>query len=202
MQPFEAGHPTPDDVQAEHDLRQALYRFDCPTPHTLGEYQLDLLDAVQRTSVAAHATGCEACLEELQTLRAYIAAPAPVATSVVERVRRVVASLFSPSPGLAYSGLRGAALITTRVFEAGDVTVSVGPGQAPGTLIGLVVVNAALPDALTGREARLIASGGGTVSALLDDLGNFEFADIAAGMYVLELDLEDSLIVLEALQVD
>jgi hypothetical protein len=232
MQTSAAGHPTPEEltaygdgeasadvvahvggcpicteraagyVRTTHDLRRSLYRFDCPPAHTLGEYQLDLLDAVQRTSVAAHATECGECLAELQLLRAYLAAPTPVPESVVERVRRVVAALFTPSPGLAYGGLRGAAQTATRVFEAGEVTVSVGPGQAPGTLIGLVVVSAALPEALMGREARLIAPGGTAVSAVLDDLGNFEFADIAAGVYVLELDLAGSLVVIEALQVD
>jgi hypothetical protein len=234
MQPSVAGHPDPEEltaygdgeasidvsahvagcsicteraaayVRTQQDLRRTLYRFDCPSPHTLGEYQLELLEVEQRTSIAAHATECDDCHAELQVLRQYLAAPTPIPElSVVERVRRVVATLFAPSPGLAYGGLRGAAQTTTRVFEAGDVTVTVGPGQAPGTLIGLVVVNATLPEALTGREARLVAATDGTpVSALLDDLGNFEFADIAAGEYVLEIDLADSLVVIEALRVD
>jgi hypothetical protein len=186
----------------QRDLRRRLYRFDCPSPHTLGEYQLDLVDAVLRTTIATHATECDECQAELQTLRAYLAAPTPMPESVVDRVRRVVASLFTPSPGLAYGALRGTAQATTRVFEAGDVTVTVGEGQAPGTLIGLVVLNAASPEALTGCEVRLVAPGGSPISAVLDDLGNFEFADVAAGTYLLEVELADSLIVIEALRVD
>jgi anti-sigma factor RsiW len=235
MQPSAAGHPGPEeltayedgeasadvrahlagcsicsasaalDMQTQRELRRSLYRFDCPNPHTLGEYQLDLLDPVERTSVAAHANECDACYAELQTLRAYLAAPLPVSETMVERVRRVVASLLTPSPapGLELSGLRGAAQApTTRVFAAGDATVSVGRGQAPGMVVGLVVVDAGLPEALTGREARLIAAGGSSTTALLDDLGNFEFGDVAAGSYVLEVSLADSLIVIEELRLD
>jgi hypothetical protein len=124
---------------------------------------------------------------------------------MVERVRRVVASLLTPSaaPGLALSGLRGAAqATTTRVFTAGEAMVTVGRGQTPGTVVGLVVVDAGPPEALTGREARLTGSDGTSISVLLDDLGNFEFADVAAGSYLLELDLADSLIVIEELRLD
>jgi len=169
MQPSAAGHPGPEeltayadgeasadviahvagcaicsdqaasDVRAQRVLRRALYRFDCPDAHTLGEYQLDLLDAAQRTSIAAHATECQECRAELRTLRAYLAASTAVHESVVERVRRIVASVFTPAPGLAYDGLRGAAEVATQVFDTGDITVTVGPGQTPGALIGLVL---------------------------------------------------------------
>jgi hypothetical protein len=207
MEPSAGDHPGPEDVadvQMEQEFRRSLYRFDCPGAHTLGEYQLDLLDPVQRTSIAAHATECEDCQAELTTLRAYLAAPTPLqeSVSVVERVRRVVASLFTPAPGLAYGGLRGGAEASTQVFDTGEVTVTVGPGQVPGALIGLVVQSDAPPEALLGREARLVSPGAAPISALLDDLGNFEFANVAPGLYSLELDLTDSLVVAEALRVD
>jgi hypothetical protein len=127
------------DMQMQRELRRSLYRFDCPTPHALGEYQLDLVDPVARTSIAAHANECDECYAELQTLRAYLAAPVLVAETMVERVRRVVASLLTPSsaPGLALSGLRGGhQAATTQVFTAGEATVTVGRGQPPGTVIG------------------------------------------------------------------
>jgi hypothetical protein len=65
-----------------------------------------------------------------------------------------------------------------------------------------VVVDAGPPEALTGSEARLIGAGGSSISALLDDLGNFEFADVAAGSYLLEVALGDRLIVIEGLRLD
>src|SRR5690349_7941748 len=96
------------DAQAfEHELRRALYRFDCPDALTLGEYQADLLGPVQRRDVAAHLVDCDECRAELQTLGAFLAQPEPsnVAQPILERARRIVASLFTPGPGLAYSGL-------------------------------------------------------------------------------------------------
>ena len=62
-------------------LRRALYRFDCPDAHTLGEYQLDLLEPEHRRSIAAHATDCDACSTELHTLRSYLAMPTAIAAS-------------------------------------------------------------------------------------------------------------------------
>ncbi|MDQ6674134.1 MAG: hypothetical protein M3069_25910 [Chloroflexota bacterium] len=190
------------DFRTTRQLRKSLYRFDCPSAHTLGEYQLDLLDVAEHTSVAAHATRCEDCRAELQMLRTFMAAPIPVPLSVGERLRRVVASSFTPGPGVAYGGVRGAGQTSTRVFQAGDVTLSVGAGLTRGTLIGLAVVAAAPPEALAGREARLVSGAGASTSALLDDLGNFEFDDIPVGSYVLEVELADRVIVVEELHVD
>jgi hypothetical protein len=194
--------PSADEIETEHKLRRLLYRFDCPDAHTLGEYQLGLVDPVQRTSIAAHATECQACQAELNTLRAFLAAHTPVQESVVERVRRVVAAVFTPAPGLAYGGLRGGAEVSTQVFGTGEVTITVGPGQTPGTLIGLVMRSDGPPEALLDRDARLVAPGTAPISARLDDLGNFEFAGVGPGVYALELDLADSVVVVEALRVD
>jgi anti-sigma factor RsiW len=183
------------DAMLQSELRGTLYRFDCPEAHTLGEYQIDALDATRRTLVAAHAAECDECQAELQVLRAYLAAPTLVPESLIERSRRVVASVFRPMPGLAYGGLRGTAETANRVFEAQDVTVTVGPGHGRGTLIGLVVVAAAPPDAVTDREVRLLPTDGPALTSTLDDLGNFEFGHLASGLYALEVDLADDLVV-------
>jgi hypothetical protein len=188
--------------ELERELRRALYRFDCPDAHELGEYQLDLLDAEHRTSIAAHALECDECSAELQLLRSFLAAPVAVPDSVTSRVRRIVATLFAPNAGLAYGGLRGAADTSTRVYEAGDITVSLGPGATSGSVFGLVVAADQPPDALDGREVRLQPRDGSPTRAVLDDIGNFEFTGVAAGAYVLEIDLPDGIVVIEELRVD
>lgn len=200
MQASTAGPSDPEDF--ERELRRALYRFDCPDAQTLGEYQLDLLDAAERTHVAAHAVDCDECRDELQTLRAFLAAPTPIADPPLAGVRRFIATLFSPAPGLAYSGLRGAADDSTRVFEAHDVTVSIGRTQTTGSLLGLVVAADQPPEALEGHEVRLLPREGAPMRAQLDDLGNFEFPDVAAGNYALEVELPDGVLVIEELRVD
>jgi len=184
-------------------LRRALYRFDCPDAHILGEYQLDLLDPEHRSRVAAHVLECDACAAELQTLRNYLALPTPVAGSAMQSARRLVATLFQPAAGLAYGGLRGTVEVSSRVFQVEDVTVSVGPGQGRGTLIGLVLMAGRAAQDLAGRAVRLVPTDRGALSSTLDDLGNFEFADVPAGMYALEIELPNALIVvIEELRLD
>lgn len=200
MQASTAGPTDPEDF--ERELRRALYRFDCPDAQTLGEYQLELLEAAERTRVAAHAVDCDECRDELQTLRAFLATPTPIADPPLAGVRRFIATLFSPSPGLAFGGLRGAPDNATRVFEAHDVTVSVGRTQTTGSLLGLVVAADQSPDALEGHEVRLLPREGAPMRTQLDDLGNFEFPHVAAGNYALEVELPDGVLVIEELRVD
>jgi hypothetical protein len=200
MQASGGGHSEPEDF--ERELRSILYRFDCPDAQTLGDYQLEVLEPVERTRIAAHAAGCDDCREELQTLRSYLALPTMVSDPPLARVRRFIATLFTSAPGLAYGGLRGASDSTTRVFEANDVTVSVGRAQTSGSLLGLVVAAGQSPEALEGHQVRLLPREGPPLRARLDDLGNFEFGDVAAGQYVLEVDLLDGVLVIEELHVD
>jgi hypothetical protein len=200
MQASDGGSWEPEDF--ERELRRSLYRFDCPDAQTLGDYQLELLEPVQRTRIAAHANQCDDCRDELQTLRAFLALPTLVVDPPLARARRFLATLFTPAPGLAYSALRGAAGDSTRVFEAHDVTVSIGRAQTSGSLLGLVVAAGLAPEALEGHEVRLLPREGGPLRTRLDDLGNFEFGDVAAGLYALEVDLIDGILVIEELRVD
>ena len=43
---------------------------------------------------------------------------------------------------------------------------------------------------------------GAALRAQLDELGNFEFGDVAAGRYALEIDLPDGVLVVQELRVD
>jgi hypothetical protein len=186
----------------ERGLRRSLYRFDCPDAQTLGHYQLELLAPAERVRIAAHARDCDACSDELQILRAFLAMPTVIADSPMAQVRRFIATLFTPAAGLAYAGLRGAADDSTRIFEAHDVTVSVGRAKTSGSLLGLIVPSRMLPEALEGRQVRLMPREGSPLQARVDDLGNFQFADVGPGLYALEVDLPDGILVIEELRVD
>ena len=45
-------------ARTQRQLQQRLFRFDCPSPQLLGEYDLDLLAPAERTRIAAHVVGC------------------------------------------------------------------------------------------------------------------------------------------------
>jgi hypothetical protein len=202
MQASSGSQSDPDEIAAFGDwLQRSLYRFDCPDAHTLGEYQLELLEPEHRTRVAAHANECDGCRIELQTLRSYLSTPSDVPEPTFEKVRRVVARLFSPAPGLAYAALRGTTESDARVYLVDDVTITVGPGKSSGTLLGLVMVGDAPADTLAGHEVRLVPSAGSPTRGRLDDLGNFEIEGLSPGAYVLEVDLPGSLVIVEELQV-
>lgn len=183
-------------------LRRSLYRVDCPDAHTLGEYHLDLLEPEQRMRLADHVMGCAACGVDLHTLRNYLALPTVMPESPLARSRRMVALLLRPASGLAFGGLRGNAETTTRVYQVEDVTVTAAPGQGAGTLVGLVVIAGTDPQALDGRSVRLVPSSRIPLTSAVDDLGNFEFEGVPAGLYALELDLPNALVVVEELRVD
>jgi hypothetical protein len=200
MQASGIGHYGPEEL--ERELRRSLYRFDCPDAHILGEYEIDAVEPQDRTRIAAHVTECDECQAELHTLRAFLVTPTTLPDTLAGRARRIVANLFSPAPGLAYGGLRGAADSLTRVYEAGEVTVTIGPGQTRGSLFGLVVAAGRSSEALKGCTIRLLPREGAPSTTALDDLGNFELTDLAAELYALEIELPDGVIVIEELRVD
>ena len=57
----------------ERTLVSKLYRWDCPSNLTLGEYQLGLLDKEDVTDVKLHLSQCVLCAAEVATLTEYLA---------------------------------------------------------------------------------------------------------------------------------
>ncbi|HEY3110769.1 MAG TPA: hypothetical protein VGL23_18570 [Chloroflexota bacterium] len=185
-------------------LGAALRRFDCPSSHRLGEMELGLLPPEERLAIGQHVADCARCTDELRTLRAFLAVESPAEPGLVERLRRVVAALVEPAPGLALGALRGAADATIQTYRSDGttITVSVEPGPRPGraTLLGLVA-REARSDRLAGLAAELVASDGAVLQAETDGLGSFSFEDIAPGLYRLQLRVDDSVVVVEDLSV-
>jgi hypothetical protein len=179
-------------------LRQALYRFDCPPPHQLGEYELDVVEPDERQRIASHAAECEPCGTELRMLRQFLATEPPVPETLFERARRVIATLLVPRPGLALAGIRGAET-QVRVYQVDGARLSIGPGTTPGSLVGLLVLEAA--GSLDG-EVLLMPAEGEPQTAPLDELGNFEFDELPRGSYVLEVHLTDQVIIVQELRID
>ncbi len=179
--------------RAQARLRQALQRFDCPDAHRLGEYELGFASPKERVEIASHVLECTYCSDELQMLREFLRVEPPLRESVVAQVRRVFATLLTPSPSLGLAGVRGTDT-ELRQYQADGARVSIGRGPEPGSLIGLLVP--AQPG-----EARLTSHGGQVQAAEVDELGNFEFEDVPGGGYQLEIELPDEIIVVDSLQV-
>lgn len=194
-------------VETQRGLGARLRRFDCPSPHELGEYELGLLGPEARTEIAAHVVDCPRCADELRQLRDFlpneVAAPAPAGP--VARGRRLVAALLAPPAGGAYAALRGADDATPATYMTGDVTITLEPvaGTRPGQagLAGLAWREEAPPETLAGSIVVLVAGDGTTRTTALDDLGNFAFDDLPPGTYHLEVALGDDTVAIEGLRI-
>jgi len=183
-------------------LVSALYRFDCPSPFAIGEYELKVSPAIHQVQVAQHVLSCDECTAELGMLRTYLtrAPTLEPPQGVVECLKRVVARLITPPPGLSLAGVRHAGGNQVQIVEAGDLLLTIGPGvqASPGlaSILGLFVGSALLE----GR-VELIANNGVRHITTLDDLGGFEFSELAEGTYDLQIELQDRLVVLDDFQV-
>jgi len=193
--------------QLQAGLRQKLARFDCPSPHALGEYALDLVNATERTTIAAHVLECDECTAELKGLRAYLAVEPLIADRVGWRanVQRVLARLVSNQPAAAYApAFRDVERAPVLVYQTDSVQISVTqtPGDRPGAvcLDGLVVQRGPKPEPLANCEVVLIPSTGAPLGTWTDELGNFLYDELDGGPYRLELSLPDEVVVLGELR--
>ena len=186
-------------------LRDRLYRFACPSPLVLGEYDLGLLDPVERTRVAAHVGECPRCAAELRTLRDFLAtADDAPPVGAIGRMRRIIAAVLPPPPRTSpYASLRGADDATTRTYQAGDVTINLDLGtpvrRGRTTLVGLLWRNDDDPETIAGSAVVLTDGMDAGQATVIDEVGNFTFDDITPGTYQLEITLGDDIITIEGL---
>jgi hypothetical protein len=117
--------------------------------------------------------------------------------------RRAFATLLTPSRHLATSVVRGGEPRDSAEYRAGPIRVVLGPLAARRrgmfALDGLVLHDAAAPDAVAGREVMLFAADVPVHATRTDDLGNFAFESVAAGGYTLEIHLDAEVVVIENL---
>lgn len=202
----------PDDVTTlERHLRRALHRFDCPSAHTVGEYELDLLSPEQRTHTAAHILDCPRCTAELAALRSFLrgdlfAIDGEPRVGPIQALSRIVATLL-PAPAAALSGVRGATDMPAQTYRAGGYTITLAPGPRSRrdrkSIVGLVARDSAENQDPTGAAVRLVRAADSPTlyPSQVDDLGNFAFDDVQPGAYCLELQLNALLVVIESLDV-
>jgi len=193
-------------AQSQRRLRERLYRFDCPAPQLLGEYDLGLLAPAERTRVAAHVVDCPRCTAEMRMLRDFMAsADAAPPVGAVERVRRIVATLLPPPPLVSpHASLRGAEDATTRTYRAGDVTITLDMGapvrRGRTSLMGLIWRDGDDLTAIAGSTVALLRDGE-SAQTTIDEVGNFAFDDITPGTYRLEVTLGDDCITIEGVSI-
>ena len=188
--------------QVEAYLQAALFRFDCPSTLTIGQYALELFVDPERRLVAEHLLNCAACSGELQTLRQFLASDPPTLQPRPHPLSRVFAKLALPVSQLATSPLRGDARESSTEYAAGPIHIVLGalPAGRRGTLAldGLLLHDTS-PDAVAGCDVTLIAADVPEYITQTDELGNFAFDAVAAGTYQLEIHIADQDVVIQNL---
>jgi hypothetical protein len=185
----------------ERRLRLGLYRFDCPSPLSIGEYVLDVPFQQSRTALAGHVVDCRMCTDELRATRVFLAAtePAVPAENLWQGLRRVVATLFVPMAPAAYGMARGSEQGIVLEYRAGPLKIVIGdvPGRQRGTVSidGLILHDAGPPDALANREVSLQVDGRQLHTTRTDDLGSFAFEDLEPGTYTLAVILTEQVVI-------
>jgi hypothetical protein len=185
-------------AETQARLRQRLYRFDCPSPLELGEYNLDLVPEARRTAIAGHSLECRECGAELSTLRAFLAADPPAVATFAERARRVVARLLtSPgAPGALAPGLRAFDAAAPTIYRVEDVSISLIQGPGTGELTGIVSRDVTGPETVVGADVYLVDADGARRVGTIGNAGEFGVAALPSGSYELELRLEDRVVVI------
>jgi len=229
----------------DHKLIQQLYRWDCPTNLVLGEYQLGLLSSEQTAGVQGHLNRCALCAAEVVILTDFLAndplivRPVPISRQVatqahnahsledakqlvekwrtegIANVRRIIATLLSEQPRLAYQrDMIDATAQWPRRYSAEGLTISLQVERTPQhahqrgllQLLGFVTSDGKALEELQGTSVVLSSQtkvdgvrDPATHSQVIDELGNFFFAALEPGTYLLELQLPEGVVAIEQL---
>lgn len=180
-------------AQMDDSLKAALYRISCPDSATLGNFHLGLLPETAAHSIADHLAICPLCTQEIAQLEMFLAETAvSLQPSTAERIKIWLAKRI-PSGGQTRNvlgqpafALRGSSS-GPLMYEAGDAQLSLeiqDDPEHPGrkSILGLV-----LGIATEAVEARLLQNDAVVTAVTLDEIGNFTFANLAAGAYELTL---------------
>jgi anti-sigma factor RsiW len=125
----------------------------------------------------------------------------------ISGARRIIATLLTPQPRLAYQReLARAEALWPQRYSAEDFSISLHVERGPGRrealqLIGFVTRKGTTLEALQGTPVLLVSAAGMAQSCIIDELGNFLFDSLAPATYTLELQFSEGTVVIEQLQV-
>lgn len=193
----------------EQDLRNVLFRFDCPSVDGLRDYYWQHLSIEQRGQVEQHLKFCPHCSAELKALADFLSAAGPsslptvssAAQRIMAELQIVIARLIAPQSRPELS-LRGAAQ-EIMLFEADNLAISLNLERTTPEIWGLTG-QVLSPDtaAFSASYARLTRAAGNVeaIKVTLDPHGGFVISRLSAGDYQLVISLPDRRIVVPSLE--
>jgi len=170
----------------------ALTRFLANDPMLVEQPQVAKITAFPSTS-NNHRRAQEAVLDQLRDRSS-------------AGVRRLIATLLPAQPRLAYQRDAAPSALWPRCYAAEDVSISIqverGASRTDSLqLIGFVTRAGGTLESLQGTPVLLSSQTTAVHTQNLDELGNFIFSSITPDTYTLELQLPESTIVIDQLQI-
>lgn len=123
-----------------------------------------------------------------------------------QHTRRIIASLLPPQPRYAHQR-NTIASAWPRRYTAEEFSISLQVEQGLShnktvQVLGFVTRKGAALESLQGVSVVLMSPMSATYTQIIDDLGNFIFPAVQPATYTLELQLDDTTVVVEQLPVD
>jgi hypothetical protein len=187
----------------QNKLTKRLYRMECPSSESLGEYQLGMLGRAGMVAVAKHLLICPVCRRELNQLREFLRNPEPIGqTGIIEGLRVVFAHLIGDrakgsehaplTP--AFSSLRGGSS-ELLILEAEGALITLDI-QSDGDILNISgQVAADDQDLWTGASLWLSQENEILCQVVLDDLGAFQCDGIPPGEIELQFEVKSGLVI-------
>lgn len=190
----------------EDQMKQTLYRLNCPSSTELGEYRLGMLPEGRTAFIRKHLAECPHCSRELKGLETFLEDLRPdLEYSLGERIQVLVAELL---PGLSTGGqarpafgVRGE-MDDLRVYQADGVQISIHLERDPQRAGYYSLFGLATGLEPEGVEVHLWRGGKEVGAAQLDELGNFIFSSVEGGVYELMLSGPELEILVQNLAID
>jgi hypothetical protein len=190
--------------QEEQSLHRALFRADCPSTLTLGEWQFGMVASHIAQRIQNHLASCPHCTAELADIQSAMNAPVSVATAREPLLRRLVMKLESLMDEVA--GNTAASPVALRgetwsgLYSNGDYMISLTKRRAAGgySLQGSVI----MPEPNNKGQAQLTLkqSESVVVQSPLSSAATFVFDQIPPGRYELIVTTTSSELIVPELQ--
>lgn len=172
-------------------LKNQLYRERCPAPEILLRYVHDWLDEETKTAVFAHLAICPHCPQELQMIASAPTSSDPTNTHPFEKFhfRHIEATRHFQQLGLHMRGQQEQG----QIYRAGDYQLLLGFREPDLFDVGYILegqlINPKRYQPVSEGTIGLQNRESDIRKAELDSFGYFEFDALAAGTYILNVEL-------------
>jgi hypothetical protein len=181
--------------------QSALYRVQCPSSITLGEFNLQLLSHAEKRTVEAHVDTCPLCTGELAEMKSFMGETAQnKLKEILESGKRIVAELLETPIGEAAMQTRGAGL-GTRIYIAGGLQFSLSAQPDPSDEKLKSIIGLATGEEADRMVAHLVHEGNSIQISEVDELGNFRFGGLDQGVFDVFVRGEDVTVEIGSFQV-